>query len=891
MNSSAAFLGVLVVVGLFLQVAWGSQDAPKMVVAVAPDDALQVAALDWPGIELSGPFFDSWPVLIVTEEGLRRLTTSGTSYVMLEADLTRNLRALDSDMGEYHTYDETSAELARLESEYPDLLEVRSIGQSIQGREILAAVVSGADGADAVRGTCLLVGLHHAREIVSTEIVLYALNYLLEQYGTEPEITYLLDSRQVVFVPMLNPDGHVRVESGWDWRKNMRDNGDGTIGVDLNRNYSYQWGYDDIGSSARTSSETYRGAAPFSEPETQAMRSLRDAEHYNVSLSFHSFGNVIFYPWSFCDEFSPDHALQSRFASIISAESCYNYGNTGILEFYPANGEFDDWNYAGLGLDQKVFGLTFEVGDVYYEPEERIRELCEQNLESCIQAVRASGPWLTIEQFTIVEEQPDGTIRAGERFSIELLVQSLSLTELGPITVSCTTDSPLISIIEPVMILESAEPLARLCSSECRFEAIALLGEDVPQVVPLSIDIETEGFNRQIDLRAPVGVEMCEEVIAWDFEEDAGFDVRGQWHRGTPHGGGGNHNGGPGPDEAHSGERVYGTNMDGDVSGPEGRFFLTTPAFSCEGFSCTRLSFQRWMNIGAWDHYRAFVSVLADGRWHGVWQSLEEATDSEWQAVSLDISRWADDCDEVRVRFSLVANSAEAYSGLYLDDVGVTGCRLSSSSDLQRMIIPLALSTSDGMVDTIVIAQNKTEEPKLVQLQFRGRDGTRHTSSAVVSPGGFETFSASAEVGEGLSCAALCSQDIGDFNVSAFLVDLNSSSVFSIDTIPEDARSIDLHVYYVDSDSGAESFLLLSNNSTEQGIMNVHVAATDAGGNPMGSVEESLLTGAVELIPLGGVFGPGLGVLSVRSDVEGLGACGLITLGNQLRIMRAFCGN
>jgi len=888
-----AILVVLVALGLFLQPVQGGQDALKMVVAVAPDDAMELAVLDWAGIELAGPFFDSWPVLIVTEEGLRRLTTSGTDYVMLQADLTRNLRSLGSDMGDYHTFDETSAELTRLESEYPDLVEVRSIGQSIQGRDILAAVVSGADGANSAQGTCLLVGMHHAREVITTEIVLYALDYLLEQYGTEPEITYLLNHRRVIFVPMLNPDGHVRVESGWDWRKNMRDNGDGTFGVDLNRNYSYMWGYDDIGSSGRTSAETYRGTAPFSEPETQAMRSLKETENYNVSLSFHSFGNVIFYPWSYCYEFSPDHALQSRFASVISAQSGYSYGNTGILDFYPANGELDDWNYAGLGLEQKTFGLTFEVGDVYYEPEQRIPDLCEENLESCIQAVRASGPWLTIEQFEIVEEQPDGTIHAGERFTVELLLQSLSLTELGPVSLSLTTDSPLISIIESQVFLESIEPLARLASGACSFEAIALLGEDLPHVVPITVDIETEGFNRQIELKVPVGVEMNEEVIVWDFEDDVGFDVQGQWQRGAPHGGGGNYNGGPGPDEAYSGERVYGTNMGGDVSGPEERFFLTSPAFSCEDFSCTRLSFQRWMNVGAWDHSRVSVSVLTDGKWHGVWQSLEETTDSDWQAVSLDISRWADDCDVVRVRFSLLANSAEAYSGLYLDDLAVTGCRLPSSSDTVSVIVPLVFSTSDGMVDTVVIVQNRTEQLEPVQLQFTHLDGTRNTASAVVNPGGFVTFSASAEASEGLSRAAVYSQDTGAFNVSAFLVNLNSSSVFSIDTIPKDVTSIGLHVYYVDGDSGADSLLLLSNNSTEQSIMSVDIVATDAGGNPIGTIERSLLAGAMELVPLGSAFGPGLGVLSLRSDVAGLGACGFMTLGAgaQLQVMRAFCGN
>lgn len=891
LKSSAVILGVLAVAGVLLQPVLGAQDALKIVVAAAPDDVAEAVTLGWPGIELAESSFHSWPVLIVSEKGLRRLTESGTSFIVLESDLTRSLKSFDSDMGEYRTYDEMCEELARLEAEHPGLLEVRSLGQSIQGREVLAAVVSGAEVSDAVQGTCLLVGLHHGREIISTEVVLFALNYLLQQYGADPEITYLLDHRRVIFVPMLNPDGHVRVEGGSDWRKNMRDNGDGTFGVDLNRNYGYQWAYDDIGSSPRTSSETYRGAAPFSEPETQAMRSLREAEHYSVSLSFHSFGNIVYYPWSYCDESSPDHALQSRLASLISAESGYNYGNTGILESCPANGEFDDWNYAGLGLEEKTFGLTFEVGDTFYEPEQRIEELCRENLESCVQAIRASGPWLTIDQFKIVEGQPDGIIRSGERFTIELSLQSLSLAELGPVTASCTTDSPLIAIFEPKVLLKSVKPLARLANGECSFEAIALFGEELPQVAPLSICIETEGFAQQVELSAPIGVEMNESIVAWDFETDAGFDEYGEWERGAPAGGGGNQNGGPGPDKARSGENVYGTYLDGDVCGPQERFFLTSPTFSCKGFSCTRLSFQRWMNIGDWDHYRASVSVLADGTWHGVWQSLEETADSEWQPVFLDISRWADDCDEVRVRFSLLANSAKAYSGLYLDDLAVMGCRLSTSRETSRTIVPLVFSTSDGMLDTIMIVQNKSQERTPVQLRFRRQDGTLHASWAVVSPGGFEVFSANAERAEGLSCAALYSQDVSCLNVSAFLVDLNSSSVFPIDTVPDDARSIDLHFYYVDSNIGAESFLVLFNNSTEQGLIHVDVAATDAGGGCIGSVQQSLSPGAIKLIPLSCVLGTGFGVLSVSSDAAGLGACGLVTLGNgsQLRPMKAFC--
>lgn len=897
-ESSRALWSVAVMMTTLLIAASGvparsEADTLKLLVAIPNDELLQAHSESAPGLELAGPSWRTWPICTVTSEGLDWLAESGTTHVVLDCDLTRNLRALDSDMGDYHTFEETRAELENLESDYPELVEVRSIGKSIQGRDLLAAFVSGAESVEQELGACLLVGLHHAREIISTEVVLNALNFTLSQYGEDPDITYLLNHRRVIFLPMLNPDGHVRVEAGVDWRKNMRDNLDGTFGVDPNRNYGYKWGYDEIGSSSMTSSSTYRGPSPFSEPETQAIRSLKETEGYDVSLSFHSYGNIIFYPWSFDDGFTPDHEIHAKMASVISAQSGYNYGNTELMDFYPANGEFDDWNYAGLGDEQRSFGLTFEVGDSFYEPEDRIEQLCQETLDCCINAVCAAGPWLTIAQHQILEQDPDGIIRSGERFTVDLVLQSVSVDELGPVEVSCSCYSPLVSIMSPPIRFETMGPMERLGPGECYFEVQATLGETCPQIVPLLVRVQTEGFDRQFEVPVPVGLNMLERAASWYFEEDEEWSVEGDWERGKPRGAGGRVNGNPGPDIAYSGERVCGTDLEDDILGPEGRSFLISPPFSCEGLQCTRVDYQRWLNVGAADYFRASVEVYAEGRWHGVWHSLGEITDSEWTPCSLDISKWADGRDEVQLRFTVLTSGYEPYSGFFIDDVQVLGCRPPYRDDPSRKTLPFAIASSEGMLDTIIVVQNRTELPKPIELEFREHNGTLTYDSAIVNPHSLVTRLASAEMGAGWGSAVLQMQQAADFNVSAFLINLNTMRLSTIDLLRETSQTIDLHVYYTEGEGKTDSFVVLSNNSQSQESMNVQISVFRFDGSSLGSIERQLGPESVQAVSLQDACGPALGWIQVQSDIPGLGACGLMDfVGSEgLQPMKAFCNN
>jgi Zinc carboxypeptidase len=176
------------------------------------------------------------------------------------------------------------------------VIHVDSIGASVQGRPILAVKIGAAADAPS-RPNVLFMGTHHAREWVSTEMAMRLIRWLAD--SAPPG---LLASRDVWVIPVENPDGYqYTFTNDRFWRKNRRDNGDGTFGVDPNRNYPEFWGYDNAGSSGATGNETYRGPGPASEPETKAIIAFHAAHPPVVSVSYHSYSGLVLFPYGFRD--------------------------------------------------------------------------------------------------------------------------------------------------------------------------------------------------------------------------------------------------------------------------------------------------------------------------------------------------------------------------------------------------------------------------------------------------------------------------------------------------------------------------------------------------------------------------------------------------------------
>ena len=192
---------------------------------------------------------------------------------------------------QYKSYQQTCDFLKECVKKYPDIIKIESIGKTWEDRDIMLATVSlNVENAD-LKPAMLYTGTVHAREWIGNELAVSFIDYLLANYSSNPKVLKTLTKNTLYIVPCLNPDGFEYSRAHFSfWRKNRRNNGDGTFGVDLNRNFSI--GYQ---KSKDTASNVYSGPHPFSEPETLAMKNFVDhKDNITIALDYHSQGNVFF---------------------------------------------------------------------------------------------------------------------------------------------------------------------------------------------------------------------------------------------------------------------------------------------------------------------------------------------------------------------------------------------------------------------------------------------------------------------------------------------------------------------------------------------------------------------------------------------------------------------
>lgn len=277
----------------------------------------------------------------------------------------------DGSMGGYLTYDELLATLDEMVTLYPNLITAKApIGNILthEGRPIYWLRLSDNPNVDEAEPEVLYTALHHAREPNSLSQMVFYLWYLLENYDSDPEVKYLVDHTAMYFIPCINPDGYIHNEvnnpnGGGLWRKNKYSENGNLIGVDLNRNYGYEWGIDDNGSSPNPSSNVYRGTAPFSEPENQAVRDFCNEHQFKITLNYHSYGNLLIYPWGYSDQVTDEHDTFLALATVMTRENNYFAGTGTQTVGYAVNGNSDDWMYGETDSKPAIYSMTPEVGD------------------------------------------------------------------------------------------------------------------------------------------------------------------------------------------------------------------------------------------------------------------------------------------------------------------------------------------------------------------------------------------------------------------------------------------------------------------------------------------------------------------------------------------------
>ena len=334
---------------------------------------------------------------------LPKLSEAEKEFIKMESEKDFGVTGFGfGSMGGYYTPAEIEADLDEMFSLFPNLITQKfSIGTSIEGRTIWAVKISDNPNINESEPAVGFDALVHAREPQSMATQMYFMWYLLENYGTDPEATYLVNNREIYYVPCFNPDGYeynrlTDPNGGGYWRKNRRDNGGGCFGIDLNRNFGYQWGYDNIGSSPDPCSETYRGASAFSEPESQAIRDLAIVKNYGTHFNMHTYGGYILYPWGYIDSETPDSLTYREFAALLTSNSGYAFGSGGQLLGYNSNGSIRDWMYGEQVAKNKTFGYTIEIGDDFWPQQSQIYPIAQQNLKTMIYQSFLAGEYVQL---------------------------------------------------------------------------------------------------------------------------------------------------------------------------------------------------------------------------------------------------------------------------------------------------------------------------------------------------------------------------------------------------------------------------------------------------------------------------------------------------------------
>jgi len=221
--------------------------------------------------------------------------------------------------------------------------------KTLEGKDIPAIRISGQSNPDPKR--IFFSGCQHAREWIAPATVMYIINELLTKYGVDDSVTKIVDEVEFTIVPLINADGY---EYSWKtdrlWRKNRRRNSDGSYGVDLNRNWSYKWG--GAGSSSNPRSETYRGTAPFSEPESTVVSNLVTSLLPNIwaAIDFHCYSQLVLRPYGWTTSNCPDEASLKTLGDGVrdAIKTVHNkvYVSQRAADLYLASGGASDWYYS-----------------------------------------------------------------------------------------------------------------------------------------------------------------------------------------------------------------------------------------------------------------------------------------------------------------------------------------------------------------------------------------------------------------------------------------------------------------------------------------------------------------------------------------------------------------
>ena len=401
------FLSILLVALVFTMLA--SATVEKFVVRISNPSNKEVSYFSQKGYDIASYNPNNYIDLVVTNDIYNSLLAKGYNLQITQTESQIKQNLASKDIAGYRSYEDMLTELQDIAANHPDICKLYDIGDSWgkiysdegynfydnYNHEIWALKISDNVETEEDEPYVYYIGEHHAREPISTEVVMKIIEHLITGYGNDADITENIDSKQIWCIPLLNPNGHKIVVQQTDmwWRKNIRDNNDnhqfsnengsGPDGVDPNRNYGFEWG--STGASDDVNSETYHGPEAFSEPNTQAIKALIDAHKFVAGISYHSYSELVLFPLGYANNtVAPDHdALEELAISMANTIPKVNggyYTPQESWQLYPCMGTSEDYFYGEDG----VFAYTIELATEFIPPASVMNQICDNNIEAAM---------------------------------------------------------------------------------------------------------------------------------------------------------------------------------------------------------------------------------------------------------------------------------------------------------------------------------------------------------------------------------------------------------------------------------------------------------------------------------------------------------------------------
>ena len=630
----------------------------------------------------------------------RRLRALGFDLTVLRRDLASFYAARAASdparliqggsMGGFKTLAEIVAEMDRLAATYPAIVSPKfSIGTTIEGRPIWAMRVSDAPTVeDPSEPRVFLDAIHHAREPMGGEALLLFADALCTGYPSDPDVQRMVETRDILFVPCVNPDGYeynrqTNPGGGGLWRKNRRNNGNGTFGIDLNRNYGWEWGPQWPGSSGTTSDETYRGPSSFSEPETRAVRDWQLAHPPAMSLSAHTYGNLWLFPWGYDTVLTSDDAKYRAWSARMTATNGFEVGSPPEI-LYVANGVSLDWSYGQLG----AFAFSPEIGsdaDGFWPAPSQIQPLYQSVAPALVELVKWSGGWPEVRDLSWTQVQGDGDAYR-ERGEIWDLVVGFRNPGIDPVagTLSLSSSHPEIAVLNGLTSFEVGATVFQATQVPGGSFApahvqpfrlrVAIAPNAASGIYDLDLGVSWEGSTTPASVPVEIGQPR---VLARDDMELAGFGwqvdnaLNYSWQRAIPQA----TTAQPGNDDpAGSGTTCWVTGAaaggSAGANDVDGVTTLTSPIFRASGFSHLGLEYARWYAdlLGSATDDQLLVQVSNNGG--AAWTTLETtANANSWRTLAFDLESVLPLTDQMRLRLTASDNPNNSLCEALLDSL------------------------------------------------------------------------------------------------------------------------------------------------------------------------------------------------------------------------------